>query len=293
MPGNRRPCQTGARHTRLILLEKPFAANLAEADRLIAACVAMINRLAINWPLACYPPHITTRRMIDDGTIGTVPEVPFHEGNRGPLSHLADKVEVSREEAERQKPGACWFKAASGGGSLMDYPGYGATLGTWFLNGEAPLKVTAVTWAAPGLEVDEHAICVLRVGCPGWKPAGAPLPTTGRCNRSRSAGSWWWGPRAPFHHGTTSRGYGLGSRGRRQTMPCSKNNGPSPAGRAALFHSINAVTLARSSLPSACLPDAASIRPFPHRRHRPRHDSKVQDPIAGVPSRGHGSAGSP
>ena len=50
----------------------------------------------------------------------------------------------------------------SGGGSLLDYLGYGATLGTWFLNGEVPQEVTAVTWAAPGLEVDEHAICVLR-----------------------------------------------------------------------------------------------------------------------------------
>ena len=151
-----------AGHTRLILLEKPFAANLADADRMIAACAAKGTRLAINWPLAWYPPHITTKRMIDDGSIGTVLEVHFHDGNRGPLYHLADKVEVSRDEVERQKPGSWWYKAASGGGSLLDYLGYGATLGTWFLNGEAPLEVTAVTWAAPGLEVDEHAVCVLR-----------------------------------------------------------------------------------------------------------------------------------
>jgi hypothetical protein len=40
--------------------------------------------------------------------------------------------------------------------------GYGTTLGSWHLNGRAPLEVTC-TWNIPdGLEVDEHAIAVLR-----------------------------------------------------------------------------------------------------------------------------------
>lgn len=147
---------------RMVLVEKPFAASVADADRMIAACAAGGSRLAVNWPLAWYPPHITTKRMIDDGVIGQVCEVHFYDGNRGPLFHLADKVEVTAEEVARQKPGSWWYKAASGGGSLRDYLGYGATLGTWFLDGEAPLDVTAVTWAAPGLEVDEHSVTVLR-----------------------------------------------------------------------------------------------------------------------------------
>ena len=56
----------------------------------------------------------------------------FYDGNRGPLYHLADKVEVSPEEVERQKPTSWWYRRASGGGSLLDYLGYGTTLGTWF-----------------------------------------------------------------------------------------------------------------------------------------------------------------
>jgi predicted dehydrogenase len=45
---------------------------------------------------------------------------------------------------------------------LLDYMGYGATLGTWHLGGRAPLEV-ASTWDEPaGLEVDEHAIAVIR-----------------------------------------------------------------------------------------------------------------------------------
>ncbi|MFN0114031.1 MAG: Gfo/Idh/MocA family protein [Paracoccaceae bacterium] len=157
-----RYAELAAPHVRAVIVEKPFAASLAEADRMIAACAASGALLAVNWPLAWYPSHRTTKRLMDEGTVGEVREVHFYDGNRGPLYHLADKVEVSPEEVDRQKPGSWWYKAASGGGSLLDYLGYGATLGTWFLNGEAPIDVTATTWAAPGLEVDEHSVTVLR-----------------------------------------------------------------------------------------------------------------------------------
>jgi glucose-fructose oxidoreductase len=145
-----------------ILVEKPFAASLADADRMIGASAAAGIRLAINWPLAWYPPHVTTKRLIDEKVIGQVLEVHFYDGNRGPLYHLADKVEVSDEEVARKKPGSWWYKEASGGGSLLDYLGYGATLATWYLDGEAPIDVACMTWGAPGLEVDEHSVSVLR-----------------------------------------------------------------------------------------------------------------------------------
>jgi len=48
-----------------ILMEKPFAASLADADGMIAACARAGVRLAINWPLAWYRTHNTTKRLID------------------------------------------------------------------------------------------------------------------------------------------------------------------------------------------------------------------------------------
>ena len=63
---------------------------------------------------------------------------------------------------ERQKPDSWWYKRAAGGGSLLDYLGYGATLGTWFMDGEAPLEVTCVVDDTPGIEVDQHSITVCR-----------------------------------------------------------------------------------------------------------------------------------
>ena len=145
-----------------VLVEKPFAASLADADRMIAAMAKTLKRMVVNWPLAWYPSHRTAKRLLDEGTIGDLLEVHFYDGNRGPLYHLADKVEVSDAEVRRQKPGSWWYKRASGGGSLLDYLGYGTTLGTWYHGGKAPLEVTTTVWGGEGLEVDEHSITVCR-----------------------------------------------------------------------------------------------------------------------------------
>ena len=165
-------CPATARHADLvetvaergvnILLEKPFAACLADADRILAATAASGVRLAINWPLRWYPSHVTAKRLIDVGTIGTIIEVHYYDGNRGPLFHRADKIAVSADEVRRAKPTSWWYSRAQGGGSLLDYLGYGATLGTWFMNGEAPLEVTCVVDEPEGLEVDEHSITICR-----------------------------------------------------------------------------------------------------------------------------------
>jgi glucose-fructose oxidoreductase len=145
-----------------VLVEKPFAASVADADRMIAAMAAGGGRLAINWPLAWVASHRTACRLLREGHIGVLREVHYYGGNRGPLYHLADKVEVSDEEVQRQKPTSWWYARATGGGSLLDYLGYGATLGTWYHDGRAPLDVSTVTWAGEGIEVDEHSITVCR-----------------------------------------------------------------------------------------------------------------------------------
>jgi glucose-fructose oxidoreductase len=145
-----------------VLVEKPFAASLAEADRMIAAADRSGRLLAINWPLRWVPNHATTKRLIDEGLIGEVIGVHYYGGNRGPMRHLADKVEVSEEEAARRKSESWFYKRSEGGGSLLDYLGYGVTLGTWFLDGKRPLEVTSVVDGSPLLEVDEHSITVAR-----------------------------------------------------------------------------------------------------------------------------------
>jgi predicted dehydrogenase len=145
-----------------VFVEKPFAASVADARAMIAAMRPTGKLLAINWPLAWVASHVTAKRLIDEGMIGDLIEVHFYDGNRGPLYHLADKIEVSVAEVEAQKPASWWYKRAAGGGSLLDYLGYGATLGSWYMNSAEPIEITCTVDQTPGIEVDQHSITVLR-----------------------------------------------------------------------------------------------------------------------------------
>jgi glucose-fructose oxidoreductase len=143
-----------------VMVEKPFAASLAEADDMIAAMQATGKQLAIHWPMMWYRPHRTAKRLIDEGYIGAVQEVHYYDGNRGPLYHTMDKIEVSEEEFHRTKQSSWFYQAEAGGGAMLDYLGYGTTLGTWFNGGRKPSHVTAVNDQPNDLEVDEHAIVI-------------------------------------------------------------------------------------------------------------------------------------
>jgi predicted dehydrogenase len=166
-------CPATARHAEYVervaphrvhmLVEKPFAATVAEADRMIVAAKKNKVMMAINWPLRWYASHATAYRLLTEGRIGELQEVHYYDGNRGPLWHGADKIETTPTAAMKRKS---WFyKRAQGGGALQDYLGYGTTLGTWFHQGRKPIEVTAVTDLPNGLEVDEHCIAVARYAC--------------------------------------------------------------------------------------------------------------------------------
>jgi predicted dehydrogenase len=166
-------CPATARHAEYVeriapyrvpmLVEKPFAASVAEADRMIAAARKYKVMLAINWPLRWVPSHCTAYRLLTEDRIGSLEEVHYYGGNRGPLWHTADKIETTPTPARKR---LSWFYSqAKGGGSLLDYLGYGTTFGTWFQRGRKPIEVTAVTDLPNGLEVDEHSITIARYGC--------------------------------------------------------------------------------------------------------------------------------
>jgi len=144
-----------------ILMEKPFASTVAEADRMVAAMSGTDKKLAINWPLVWVAAPVKAYQIIQDGMIGEIIEVHHYGGNRGPLWHGADKIE---HEPTPERKAASWFySAAEGGGSMQDYLGYGTTLGTWFNGSKKPIEVTAM-WdlANNDLEVDEHSIVIAR-----------------------------------------------------------------------------------------------------------------------------------
>jgi len=147
-----------------VLLEKPFAARLADADAMASALPAG-RELAIHWPLTWSPNCRTAKRLIAEGAIGEPIEVHYYNGNRGPLWHTHDRIDRTAEQVAAEKPHSWFYSKALGGGSLLDYMGYGTTFGTWFLGGKAPTEVLCMTDHPPGLEVDEHAVALARYDC--------------------------------------------------------------------------------------------------------------------------------
>jgi glucose-fructose oxidoreductase len=144
-----------------VLMEKPFAANLAQADRIVKAIKKAKRRIAINWPLAWYPPHRTAYRLLRAGRIGELQEVHFYDGNRSPIWNRADLKASAPTLADKK---ASWFYDPNGGGSLVDYLGYGATLATWYFGGKKPREITTVTGGTKGLRVDEQSVTIARYG---------------------------------------------------------------------------------------------------------------------------------
>jgi len=145
-----------------VVLEKPLAATLAEADRALDAMAESDGEFCVNWPLAWYPPHRTTKRLLKEGTIGEITEIHFYDGNRGPLHRGSDRTEHTVEEAAALREETWFYRDDLGGGSLLDYLGYGTTLATWFRDGDLPSEVTTTTDGADGLEVDEQSVTVAR-----------------------------------------------------------------------------------------------------------------------------------
>ncbi len=144
-----------------ILVEKPFAASLKEADAMVKA-TPKGRTLMVNWPLQWVGSHRKAYELVEAGVVGDVINVWHFGGNRGPLWHGADKHEKTSAQVAREKPYSWFYKKAHGGGSLLDYLGYGTTLGTWYLGGRRPVEVTALVDEPSGLEVDEHSIVVAR-----------------------------------------------------------------------------------------------------------------------------------
>lgn len=128
-----------------VVVEKPLATSVADADRMIDAMADTDNLLAVNWPVTWYPEMQEVKRLVDAGTIGDVIEVQYYAGNAG------------------APPDESWFyDAEAGGGSLMDYLGYGVTFSTWFRDGDLPTSVTTETYVPDGEEVDFQSSTVAR-----------------------------------------------------------------------------------------------------------------------------------
>lgn len=113
------------------MVEKPMAASLAEADRMLAAARRAGVVLMINWPFAWIPQLRKALAMIRSGEIGTILSVRYRAAHAGPMEIGCSPYFY----------GWLYDKKRNGAGALMDYCCYGAVLARDVLG--QPSRVTA------------------------------------------------------------------------------------------------------------------------------------------------------
>jgi predicted dehydrogenase len=115
-----------------IITEKPMAATLAQADRMVAAAQKAGVQLMVNWPTAWSPAWQELIRRIQAGEIGQVRYLKYRSAHNGPKEIGCDETFW----------GWLYDEEKNGGGALMDYCCYGSALCALLLG--TPQKVTGL-----------------------------------------------------------------------------------------------------------------------------------------------------
>ncbi|WP_255373189.1 Gfo/Idh/MocA family protein [Chitinophaga sp. YR627] len=118
-----------------VMVEKPLATTVAQADRMAALARKHHIHLLTNYETTWYNTNQYVYDLVKkQDAVGPVRKMVVHDGHEGPreigcsedfLKWLTDPVK-------------------NGGGALMDFGCYGANLMTWMMDGKAPVSVTAV-----------------------------------------------------------------------------------------------------------------------------------------------------
>ena len=138
-----------------IMVEKPLAVNLKDAEQMKSIADKNKVLLLTNFETSWYPSTYETFRLIKDSNyVGQIRKVVFHHGHQGPK-----EIGVGDEFFN-------WLTdpIKNGGGAIVDFGCYGANLITYLMKGELPISVTAVTnHFKPGLypKVDDDATIIL------------------------------------------------------------------------------------------------------------------------------------
>jgi predicted dehydrogenase len=138
-----------------IMVEKPLAVNLKDAEQMKSIADKNKVLLLTNFETSWYPSTYETFRLIKDSNyVGQIRKVVFHHGHQGPK-----EIGVGDEFFN-------WLTdpIKNGGGAIVDFGCYGANLITYLMNGQLPISVTAVTnQFKPGIypHVDDDATIIL------------------------------------------------------------------------------------------------------------------------------------
>jgi predicted dehydrogenase len=144
--------EAAAAHGVYVLSEKPMAATLEQADRMIEACRRARVELMINWPTAWNPAIQTVDRLVREGAVGAVHKVRYLAAHQGPK-------EIGCTPYFYQ-----WLYDAqlNGAGALMDYCCYGSDMAAHWLGRPESVVGIAATLVKEDFPVDDNAIILMK-----------------------------------------------------------------------------------------------------------------------------------
>lgn len=149
-----------------ILVEKPMAASLADALRMVRAAKAAGVKLVVNWPSTWAPTTTKVKQLVDRGVIGRIYQVKWRAGHTGPLAAGAQHQGVAGGAAEltdADRGRTWWHRAGTGGGALLDFTSYGACLSRWYIGEPAVAAFAlAANLGSPYAQTEDNAIVSVR-----------------------------------------------------------------------------------------------------------------------------------
>lgn len=119
-----------------VMVEKPLAVSGEHAARIEELARKYKIHILTNYESSWYPSiHKAYQLHKDSNAVGQLRKLVVHMGHQGPI-----EIGVSREFLH-------WLRhpVLNGGGALTDFGCYGANIMTWFMEGEEPESVIAVT----------------------------------------------------------------------------------------------------------------------------------------------------
>lgn len=118
-----------------IMVEKPLATTVEDALAIQRLSERYNVPVLTNYETTWYASNIAAYNMLGKGEIGDLRKLVVHDGHRGPK-----EIGVGPEFLS-------WLTdpKLNGAGALFDFGCYGVDLATWYMHGELPLTVTAVT----------------------------------------------------------------------------------------------------------------------------------------------------
>jgi glucose-fructose oxidoreductase len=117
-----------------VVLEKPMAATLSDALRMVRCARLHRTDLITNWPIAWLPAFHHAARLAREGLLGDIYKVNYRNPASMGSIGFSDMTEA---ECSRE----WWYKSDSGGGAMLDYCGYGCLLTRWIIGARAQTAV--------------------------------------------------------------------------------------------------------------------------------------------------------